>query len=356
MISYRSLVIISLGTLVLMSCSMNYYATSTNVQDLASFQEYGYIYSLPKTRMVVDVIATRNEHIPGPYQQYAKKYLGIDHVSEILPVEWCIEDVKIKSLMEPDPEHFYSIPDRRGKIIKDKVVQFTSHGLMIEINDTKEYATALAESEKGDVIYYTDLSVNRNFPKTGGDDEFSKVSATKKVMNAKTLEKKAEEAANFLIKIRKRRFKLVAGQYESATPDGEALAVSVEELNRLEQEYLSLFIGKIITDTIIRTIVADIPGDKELSHTTIGYFSESKGFLEEANPETESLILEIKDLQSVNQLKNLNMPYSQLSETAIVYYRVPGKGKVKLMLGNKDLVGGEFNIYQLGAIIPYYTF
>jgi hypothetical protein len=54
----------------------------------------------------------------------------------------------------------------------------------------------------------------------------------------KSLEEKAEEAAAFIYKLRKRRFKLLVGQ-EQPVPDGNALDISIRELDELEKEYLS---------------------------------------------------------------------------------------------------------------------
>jgi hypothetical protein len=50
-------------------------------------------------------------------------------------------------------------------------------------------------------------------------------------LNQKTLEEKAQEAALFIFKIRKRRFKLLAGQYD-VFPEEQALATSVREIKQ----------------------------------------------------------------------------------------------------------------------------
>ncbi len=342
-------------TLLMGSCTLNYRISSTNIQDLSQFQEYGYIYALPKTRIQVEVTATCNTHIPGPYQKYADKYLGIKNVDKIAAVEWCIEDISITSVPEPDPEHIYSLQDRRGKLLKDKLLQFTSTGLMIELSDYEDYKSESMKFENREPIYYNDLSVKRNFEKISRDDGKKTISATSGMIKAKSLEMKAEEAANFLIKIRKRRFKLVAGQYESATPDGKALAVSVEELTRLEHEYLSLFIGKTQTDTLIRTFMIDIPGNREIQHITFIHFSEEKGFMDGPEEDSESLIIEIQDLDALSNLKDMGLPEAESGYLPVVYYRIPGKAKVRVMQGSKEMIEGEYGIYQLGAVVPYYV-
>jgi hypothetical protein len=344
------------GASLMVSCSLNYQISSTNIQDLSRFQEYGFIYALPVTRMKVKMTVTQNIHVPGPYRDYAEKYLGIKNVDEIPDTEWCMEDIQIEPVTEPDPEHIYSVQDRWGKLTKEKILQFTSNGLMIDVDNYEDITGKPESFEKKDQIYYTDLSIKRNFEKISTDsDKFDKVSSTRGMIEAKSPEKKAEEAANFLIKIRKRRFKLVAGQYEGVTPDGQALTVSVEELNRLEQEYLSLFIGKIRTDTLVRTFIINVPGDKEIQYIPFSRFSEDNGFIENEDSEGESLILKIKDMNSVSNLKNLSLPTNEATKVPIVYYRVPGKAEINVLRGSREIYAGEFGIYQLGAIIPYYV-
>ena len=63
------------------------------------------------------------------------------------------------------------------------------------------------------------------------------------------MEDKAREAAAFIYKIRKRRFKLISGQYDTH-PESTALETAVRELNELEDNYLALFIGRYTTDTL----------------------------------------------------------------------------------------------------------
>ena len=70
----------------------------------------------------------------------------------------------------------------------------------------------------------------------------------------KSLEKKAEETAEMIFKLRQKRVEIVTGDTD-ATFSGEAMAATLKEIQRLEDEYMSMFIGKSVKDE--QTMVFD---------------------------------------------------------------------------------------------------
>ena len=72
----RKTVFIFLGIL-LFACGASEKIVVTNVHDMAAYQPGSYIYSLPRTRLVITVTSVRHTIIPGPYNEFAEQYLGI---------------------------------------------------------------------------------------------------------------------------------------------------------------------------------------------------------------------------------------------------------------------------------------
>jgi hypothetical protein len=174
---------------------------------------------------------------------------------------------------------------------------------------------------------------------------------TKSKSGIKTTEQKAEEAANFIIKIRKRRFKLLAGQYE-VYPEGVALETSVRELNELEQNYLSLFIGKVYTDTIERVFYYTPQVGQTLERNIICRFSEETGIQEAISLAGTPLVLELKNMQFNAALRDVRNPFAGPTYENIIFYRLPDKAYTRVLYGSANLIESEIEVFQYGVLIP----
>ncbi len=213
------------------------------------------LYALPRTSLVVRVTAVKTVYVPGPFRAYAEKYLGIKPYVTRAYTRWTLEEAELSSFKEPDPENYFVVTT--GGVLAENALVMTRNGLILDpaaCPPQEEPAYRVTRDEPDGKPYFTDLSVKRNFVEKEDtvyrtmmqDTGFVRVPVVRKSLEKKTLEQKAEEAANFIIKIRKRRFKLMAGQYD-VYPKDEALEFAVKEMTRLENEYLALFTGKKVS-------------------------------------------------------------------------------------------------------------
>ena len=67
------------------------------------------VYVLPQTVLKVEVTFQEVRSVPGPYWEYAEKYLGLKEVVKTHTSHWNIWDVAIGQHEELDPQHFYSL-------------------------------------------------------------------------------------------------------------------------------------------------------------------------------------------------------------------------------------------------------
>lgn len=74
------------------------------------------------------------------------------------------------------------------------------------------------------------------------ESAYNKVAVQQEMVVQKSLESRAKEAAEMIFNLRKKKVQIVTGDTD-ATFSGEALASAVEEISRLESEYMSMFIG-----------------------------------------------------------------------------------------------------------------
>lgn len=351
---------IVLLVLFFVSCSSSR-ITTTNLHDLASFEEGGELYALPQTRLMFTAKAVKSTFIPGPYCDYAKKYLGIDNVQKLPKTKWSLLDFDLAKITEPDPDHFYSVKVE-GKTHFDTglkglqkegllLLPVSLKGFQIDYNGKVDPVLDIQHKDLSVKPFYTESKSNTN--KSGRDTLNSSLPVYSKHLNAKTKETKAKEAAAFIIKIRKRRFKLLAGQYE-VFPEGTALETSVRELNQLEEEYLALFIGKESSDTI-KKVFSYVPiGNEKIQRTSLFRFSETAGYISPNSPRGEAVVVEITNLEKTATLDQLQLPVSATSYTNLVFYRLPDRASIKTHLGSHLLHEAEIPVCQFGALIPKY--
>lgn len=246
-------VVFTLMIFVLVSCQKNWYVVSDKDAEDKHRAE-GIMYSLPRTVLDVDISLNVYHYTPGPFSQYANSYLNISGVEQQEMSFWELDAVKIYGNSQPDPAaHFWLVPN---KCIPS--VQLTNQGILAGINsfqaieetNSVERFYPVRKALPNDILF-TDLGVKRNkyevidttWRVIEKDSLIKRIPVYKSVEKEKAWHHKAQDAANFIIKIRKRRFKLQAA-IEEQQADGEGVGIMIEKLEALEREYIELFVGK----------------------------------------------------------------------------------------------------------------
>jgi hypothetical protein len=343
---------------LLFSCTSESKISISNINDSGTLPTGSFIYALPQT--VIDICITAEEVtiIPGPFRQYADKYLGIKNVPDRKENNWIIRDIHMSSHLEADPDYVYTVRGLIDLIRYPDLIRLVEDSLIL---DSKSFSYNQVFYNTFPPVsydpYYTDISVKRNFEAEKDvevslvmpDTNYSKKLPRKTILKEKTLEQKAEEAANFLIKLKKRRFKLVAGQYEYM-PEGTAMENALKELSRLEEEYLSLFIGKRVTSTWQKAYhYTPVPG-KETNRIVLLRFSDSDGYLDIRDTKGIPVMLELTESNKTKGLEQSQLPLKQLKN--VILYRIADQVSVKLISGELIRAEGLFPVFQSGVIVP----
>src|SRR5665647_1165684 len=92
---------------MVLACSPSGKISVTSVNDSGFRQPGMFLYSLPQTVMDVTVEADETEILPGPYRQYAAKYLGIQDAPSKPDYSWTITRVMVATHMETDPDFLF---------------------------------------------------------------------------------------------------------------------------------------------------------------------------------------------------------------------------------------------------------
>ncbi len=319
-------------------------------------EEYSgrFVYSLPQTVIEVSMEFEKSTYLPGPYRKFTEKYLGMSQFISSEKTLWEVTKVNVSASSEPDPKQYYSVNIINGEFQNDAYFKMISEGLVIDPMGVVFAKVILPVTLQTGLPPVVDYSMKRNqieisdtlFKTVIRDSSFVKIPILRKQKEAKTLEQKAEEAANLIIKIRKRRLKLMTGEY-SVFPEGRALEISIEELNKIEKEYLALFIGKIYTEKYSRSFFIVPTGSSE--KVVLMKFSEGKGIIPDELPEGQPVTMDLSPIQGFP----IGIPKDIVENSKnTLFYRVPATCIIRISESGKLLYDGRISVFQAGSILP----
>jgi hypothetical protein len=319
-------------------------------------QDVSFIYALPQTVLDVRVTADEISVIPGPFEKYAGKYLGIHNAPSRAERIFVLKNFDIKKHLEADPDFVYTVSGVQDPFAWPELNNLIKDSLILTAADfSSKQTSSFSWPVQTPDILYTDLSVKRNF-EAEKDIEISMVLPdtdyvpppvnSRSVLKEKTPEQKAEEAANFIIKLKKRRFKLVAGQYEHM-PDGESMSAALKELARLEEEYLALFIGRRIITEITRNFHYTPESGENQNRAVLFRFSQSRGIINADDAEGIPVILELQPMNKMRELGNVKIPVRPLVNT--LPYRIADQVNIRLLAGEQLWAEAIYPVFQFGT-------
>lgn len=311
----------------------------------------GYVtYSLPSTVIVLDVEAVQENFYAGPYARYAEKYLGIK-ARQKNETSYQIVEVGVTPMVEADLSRRYSLAAKKGAI-DASVLKLSSAGLVSFMDGAMTGEVKWRFPVKGEADF-SDRGVSSNLTSEATtlyrnekkDSEYSKVSFQQNMTVEKTLEQKAAEAAQMIIRIREQRLQIVTGDTD-ATYSGEAMGAAINELTRLEKEYMSLFIG--YSENQVQSMRFEvIPSAEKESQMYVAFrVSDSAGLVPADNLSGKPVVMEIIP-QEVAEPK-VAAPANP--KAVNVNYLVPAFCTVKVREGSDVLVQTRVPVYQLGRL------
>lgn len=331
-------------------------------------------YALPRNTLRIQLEVTCETLFKGPYSQYASKYLGIsDGVIHNDDELFKISSVKVDRLSQPDSMHYYSVTV--GGFSGFPMLQLNSDGVIlgcnlpyqVEGNGFKPSSQFQSEFESDEYVF-TDLGVKpfvyekteTLYKMVETDSVPARIAYEHKKIEQTSEEMNAEEAAAFIIKLRKRRLKLIAGiKDEVIDVNGNAIDAMIEELKRIEDKYLELFIGKTSEKKYTYYFDFDPDAGTSAEQQIVGWFSNKKGLIvgkrEFRKADYKPLVIHANVKGKIPETQIQVMDQNQKTPTPIkygLYYRIPGRIDVMLKYNNQILTQQEWEIAQKGQVLP----
>lgn len=325
------------------------------------------LYSLPQNSLVVNLKISKTNYVQGPYAQYAEKYLNITTgIINETKTAYQIETISVERYSQPDTSQLYAI--NYSGLDYLPMVRLNADGTILSCNSknaAEGYGFVNIQSDAEPVdgpIAFHDLGVKPFVVDEELDNEDDDTLAVKKPKQVTTIVRTPEEnaaaAAAFIRKIRKRRLKLLVGMAEETNAvDGLALKTMLSELETLEKEYLSLFVGKQVQASYTQSFSV-CPTDAAQEQLTVGYFSKTQGVLPKQDTrrnDASPIVVQITSLTVKPAVSIKEIEVSAKSTSNIkygLYCRVPGTVQVTVDCGNLVHYSNKFVIAQKGFVVP----
>lgn len=309
--------------------ALGVYAQETVKVTANKFNGYGIVYTLPKTAIDVRATVTRSVEKPGPFAQFAQKYLGQSPTVTQERTVWKIENVDILPKGIADPEKRYAI-----QLKKENRTAFylNEEGMLVSINRAPAPASTrpapspekAAKKEQKLAAEYAQLY-------------------TETMLISSSTRNMAEAAAQQIYLLREYRLDLLTGNSDEI-PQGQSFEILLREMDKREALLTSLFLGTVESETLVEDIVID----PENKNSVAFRFSERKGILPADDLSGEPIYVSTEVKEVIEAPTDSKGKVIAPASNALVYI-TPGKADVKVSYKGEALCQKEIPMAQLGA-------
>ena len=293
-------------------------------------------YALPQTKVVVRLTVVKERVKVGPYARFAQKYLGVMAPLADKTV-YSIAGATMASEAEADPAEVYVV-DNPSKA-PGQIYQPTAEGmvaLMPQLSDGVPPMGPCAKSACGiEQVSYV-----------ASDTSFLAVTVDRNSVTEKSPETMAADAANMIFSLRKHRIDLITGE-AGENVFGGGLDAALRELNRMEQEYTALFLGKRYREISMKE-VSVVPTKGEPT-AIVCRFSEGAGVVASSDLAGRPITLEMTPEKRAEKSPLMNRKSKETKGT--IYYRIADMVGCRLTDGARELADARMPMYQWGEVV-----
>lgn len=361
----RFYIAIAFVTILLSSCAVKKIVPESSasvvpLSDTVRLTQGSLIYALPQTVFEIDVTMVRTIEKPGPYASFAADLIGISDVIRHESEEWILKSVSLKPLEEIDPSEYYVV--RSNALIRSGAIVMQRQGLILDIssnsminreisyNDGDADFAGLGFKDLGSTQYFS-IQRDTAYRLVNADTTFIRIPYLVEKRRQLTLEQLAERAARSLLEIREGRHLILIGE-TNVFPQHNA---PIDELNRLEKEYLSLFTGKVWSDEVNLKIYFTPESGQMQEEAVLFRLSEARGV---TDAEDNSGIPVTINLAAAGKTRPLVLAADLQSLTSApeggLVYRIPEVVELTIKEGTRNVLRTRAIVHQYGqkVILP----
>lgn len=323
----KQIFIILASALTIMSAN----AQTTQKLTATKANEYGIVYSLPKTVLDITIETETTVKEPGEFYKYAKKYLNENNPIDKRSVKTVIKNVYVTPRGIADPEERYVVTFKPGN---SPYLLINNENLPLAVNTEKTLNNNNPELPTAQQAEPTPLQTDA-----------AKQVISEEMLQSQSTAKKAELAAAQIYSLRQYRTDLLTGQSESMPPDGNALQIVLDNINAQEAALTAMFAGTTQVSTDVKTIT--YAPNEEVTDELLTRISAAEGIVDKDDLSGAPMTITVKVIQKgempVNEKGN-TLPFPKNGFA----YRIPGKIEVTLDCDNDVIFNSQFETSQFG--------
>lgn len=306
----------------------------------AALQAQEIPYALPATSVTVKVEVRQESFFAGPYAAFAKRMLNMSAPDkDVVSAE--ITRVELLPRVEADTEAWYTCEAESAALLA-----LSAQGLVSVGNSGTDIAWRFlpglkADFSAGGLTEPQKEVIKIVYEEVQTDTAVVKVPVEHKALVDKTLEDKAQDAANKILAFRQARLDIATGDTD-ANYSGEAMRAALEELERAENEYLALFRGY----SVVRKqsyVFEVVPSAKVKNQRYLVFRLTDDGPVAEGVKGTPYYL----ELQPEGKLPEESKDKRKAAKGA-VRYRIPQVCRVQFTRDGQPLLATRIPFYQLG--------
>lgn len=292
--------------------------------------ELAVVYYMPKTQVAITVEYDQVQVAPGPFYQYAQRYLNTDNVVLEAQTYYELTNMHIQTQAVADHERAYKVHAQRD--IEAQLLTLTADGLLYGYN-------------VGPITIVPQANEDKTMAKPM---EEVLMPLLEEQMIASSIAKMAEGAARQIYHIREMRLNILTGDVEHVPADGQAMQLVLNELNQREQALTELFVGRKQVTHLSKTLYYT-PSDAP-HPAMIARFSKFGGVVD-----AEDLSGEPIHMNVVATKQSLHSNHAVEDKKALqpseIYYNLPGQAAITIIY--KDItITASCPVAQYGVAIP----
>ncbi len=325
---------------VIVSLNINAQYVTNYAKNVKQTEIDGIYYYLPRNIVRVDFVVEKNQDYKGKYSSYAKEMLNTDNYIKENKTTYRIKDVNVTTLTEADPDMVFHIAiDDKTKENPKYEICLDNEGVIKSFGCQTPFIEYTAENKTNDnLLNNNKITDFKYIPFVEDEEDESRTKLTDKEIALSIVEE--------IKKVRVAYFDLISGYQE--VDYGKTMNYMIEELKELENEYLSMFIGKTNSETFVKTFYV-IPEEGQTS-VVLGKFSDTEGF--NAIKTGESVRINFTDISTSSVINKLSTDEIQnMTYNNKLFYRNPANVTMQLNYGDNVIYENRLKISQLGDVM-----
>lgn len=327
----KSLVIAIAG--LLLATTLEAQLTATPLKE-ANLPLDGFTYVLPKTVLTATVTYKQIKQTPGPYAQYAERFLGLSTVIQAEQTSHELLSVSLASTAVPDQSAWFHVKQTDNK--RHVALKLSPEGFLLGCNLSQPETSAPA---------LPPISEKR-MAEAKPEQPQATTLLTRDMQQATSTVRLAELAAAQIFTIRETRMSLLQQETEHTPSDGGSFRLILDELNRMETHFLELFTGTKTSTYLVKQLEFEPKREEEV---VLFRFNLQNGMVDKNDLSGSPVTMKLTK-KAIPDMGTLKKREEKKPALPGIFYRIPCPTSIAIYDTQQTYVQTTISLPQLGSI------